>query len=498
MKPALIRTLFGLTGTALLVAAGAWAQSQPAARAPNSLIKGSASAAPKAGYPSLAATKKAYDESDLDRAIQAYRFFYPSVSAAAIFKGNRALGLVDNKVFGVQETKPHHVGFTLNSDTPYGPILLDLKQGPMVLEVPAAPLIVIAMDANQRWVADMGIPGPEQGKGAKHLILPPDYEKAVPSGYHVWRSGTNHVIVGVRSLPLQGDVQGALARIKTVRVHPLQPPADWSQPEWIDLSDKPQDTTPLAWERNLEFWRVLHELIQQETPSAGDPNYFGELAALGIAKGKPFAPDPRMKGILERAAKEANDRMRVQAFADRRPDRVVWPDRQWEWIGLVPSNGDFATYAYTDLEARETWFYQAIGASPAMFRRTSGAGSLYWLAARDAQSAYLDGGKTYKLVVPIPVPGKLFWSVTAYDAETRSQVNTDQGRAALRSMFELQHLGANSGELYFGPTLPKGVPSERWIKTVPGRGWFAYFRVYGPEPSAFDGTWKPGDLEPVK
>src|SRR5262249_60005849 len=89
----------------------------------------------------------------------------------------------------------------------------------------------------------------------------------------------------------------------------------------------------------------------------------------------------------------------------------------------------------SDREAPDRWFVQAIVTSPAMFNRAAGAGSLYWLAARDSTGAFLDGGKTYKLTIPQPVPGKLFWSVTVYDAQTRSQVQTDQDKAALRSLF---------------------------------------------------------------
>jgi hypothetical protein len=62
---------------------------------------------------------------------------------------------------------------------------------------------------------------------------------------------------------------------------------------------------------------------------------YGDLATLGIAKGRPFAPDERMAAILERAAVIANGQLRVQAFADRRPDRVVWPGRQWEMGGAA-------------------------------------------------------------------------------------------------------------------------------------------------------------------
>jgi hypothetical protein len=225
---------------------------------------------------------------------------------------------------------------------------------------------------------------------------------------------------------------------------------------------------------------------------------YGQLAVLGIEKGKPFNPDARMTGILEKAAKIGNAQMRVESFADRSPERIVWPDRKWEWAALRFGDGDFNTASYLDLYARDKWFYQAIGASPAMFKRDPTAGSLYWLGLRDTTGATLDGGKTYKLTVPQPVPYRLFWSVTVYDTDTRSQIQTDQGKAALRSMFELKNVSTSQPtDLYFGPTAPSGHEGE-WIKTIPNKGWFVYFRVYGPQKAAFDGSWKPGDFQEVK
>lgn len=451
------------------------------------------------GYPTEATIQKAYDDADLNRAIQAYKFFYPTVSGEGLVKGNDSINIIPNKSFGTLDTKPGQIGFTLNSDTPYGPILIDLSKGPMVIDVPAGPLIVVAMDVNQRWVADMGIPGPDAGNGGKHLLLPFGYKGPVPaSGYHVWKASSDNLTVGVRSLPVGGDVKAAIERIKTVKVYPYNKTPDWQEPTWLDLTDKPQNTTPLGWENNIKYWEALNDVIQREPSYSGYRDYYGELAVLGIIKGKPFNPDARMKGILEKAAKIANAQMRVQSFADRRPDRVVWKDRQWEWVGLRPENGDFDTPDYVDLDAREVWFYQAIGASPAMFRRKEGFGSLYWLGLKDNTGKYVDGSKTYKLTVPTPVPAKLFWSVTVYDAETRSQVITDQNKAALRSLFELKDkIGGQNVDLYFGPKAPEGKEGQ-WIKTIPGKGWFIYFRIYGPEAAAFNGSWKPGDFEEVK
>jgi hypothetical protein len=448
------------------------------------------------GYPTDETIQTAYDEADLFRAVQAYKFFYPTVSGEGIIVGNLTLGIVPNKNSGTLDSKPKHVGFTLNSDTPYAPILLDLSTGPYVVDIPAGPLIVVAMDVNQRWVADMGIPGPDEGKGGKHLILPPGYLGKIPEGFYVWNSSSNNLTVGIRSLPVGGDVRAAVERIKTIKFYPFGA-ADTSI-EWFDLTPKPQNTTPLVWETNIRFWEELHKVIDREPAYTGYRAYYGELSVLGIVKGKPFAPDARMKAILEKAAVIANAHMRVQSFADRRPDAKVWPNRQWEWVGLRPENGDFDAPSYVDVDAREVWFYQAIGASPAMFRRQAGGGSVYWLGLKDGTGEYVDGGKTYRLKIPQPVPAGLFWSITVYDAYTRSQVDTDQGYAALRSMFELKDLPTGTdAELFFGPDAPAGK-EKQWIKTILGRGWFVYFRVYGPQAAAFDGSWKPGDFEEVE
>jgi hypothetical protein len=264
---------------------------------------------------------------------------------------------------------------------------------------------------------------------------------------------------------------------------------------WTDVTGKKMDVSCLRWEVNMQFWEELKKIVDEEPVSTHTPAMAGMLASIGIAKDRPFNLSPRMSGILLRAAMTARDQMLVSAFASKRPDRLMWKGRRWQWVGLTPGSAQFETPAGIDLEARDRWFVQAIVTSPAMFRRTPGAGSLYWLAARDAAGAYLDGGKSYKLTVPQPVPAKLFWSVTAYDAQTRSEVQTDQDKAALRSMFELKDVSKTEpAELYFGPTAPAGHEGQ-WIKTVPGRGWFAYMRIYGPDPAAFDGSWKPGDFE---
>ncbi len=62
-------------------------------------------------------------------------------------------------------------------------------------------------------------------------------------------------------------------------------------------------------------------------------------------------------------------------------------------------------------------------------------------------------------------------------------------------MFELKDISDGAGiDLYFGPRPLEGK-EEQWIKTIPGKGWFAYFSIYAPLEAAFNGSWKPGDFE---
>jgi hypothetical protein len=257
----------------------------------------------------------------------------------------------------------------------------------------------------------------------------------------------------------------------------------------------------LAWEGTLDYWRQLHTVIQTETAPAEFRPMLGMLAQLGIEQGKPFNPDARRQRILEEAARTALAEMRVDLYAGRNPARIAWQDRTWEWFPVVyinPETGDFGVPAYLDLVASDAYYFLGYGASAAIGKPVVGAGSIYWMGYRDGTAAYLDGGKTYKLNIPSPVPATLFWSMTVYDADTRSLIATDQDKAAIRSLMDSPQASADgSYDLYFGPKAPAGKEGM-WIKTIPGKGWFGAFRIYGPQAPAFDGTWRLGDIAEVR
>lgn len=118
-------------------------------------------------------------------------------------------------------------------------------------------------------------------------------------------------------------------------------------------------------------------------------------------------------------------------------------------------------------------------------------------AAKDKSGAWLDGGKNYSLRVPPNVQAKDFWAVTVYDNMTRSMIQIDANKAGVSPQDKLQVNSDGSIDVYFGPTAPAGKESN-WIKTVPGKDWFAYFRWYGPTEAFFDKSWKLEDIVAAK
>ena len=247
------------------------------------------------GYPTVDGAKKATDDTDFGRAVQAYRFWYPTVSNEGIFQGSRDIGLNDNAGGGILAAGPRQVGFTLNSDTPYASATIDVSQGPMVVEVPAGPYIGLVNDHNQTWVCDLGLPGPNAGKGDKNVILPPNYKGPVPAGYNVAHSETYKLLLAVRALPVGGDQAAALKALQAIKVYPLN--SKGKLMAWTDISETKMDASCLRWEDNFQFWQVLKKIVDEEPVSPRYPAMSGLLAAIGIEKGKPFTPDELLSAV---------------------------------------------------------------------------------------------------------------------------------------------------------------------------------------------------------
>jgi hypothetical protein len=154
-------------------------------------------------------------------------------------------------------------------------------------------------------------------------------------------------------------------------------------------------------------------------------------------------------------------------------------------------------YPYLALDARIWMFTDYYSLSPGMVSQTPGKGAKYAIAFRDSEGAPLSGGSIYRLNLPANIPAAMFWSVTLYEAENASGLANGQAFPSLGSKDKPAENADGSTDLYLGPKAPAGKEGN-WIATVPGKGYFAILRLYGPTQAAIDLSWKPGDLEKVK
>jgi hypothetical protein len=384
---------------------------------------------------------------------------------------------------------------TPNTSTRYVIFFTNTKDGPVVVDVPPvgdAALFGTLLDAWQVPLLDVGNTGEDLGNGGRYLLLPPRYKGETPLGYIAVPSNTYNGFVALRVISKTeqaDDVRAAIAYLKQLKTYPLAAASSPPEQRYIDMADTLWDGIVRFDE---SFYNSLARMVNEELAQARDLEMLGLLRPLGIEKGKRFKPDAATRVVLKQASHEVHAWFmeRLANYGQR-----FWPDRKWHIPApLIASETGFKWEAadYFDVDSRGIGFFNFY-APPAKLD----ASTFYLDTFHDAQGQRLRGENTYRLHVPANVPAKQFWAFTVYDDETSSFIRRS-ARAGLDSYDE--HMKRNpdgSVDLYTGPKPPKGQEAN-WIPTVAGKGWFPFFRFYGPDEPLFQKTWKLPDITKVK
>ncbi len=447
------------------------------------------------GLPSEETVRKSYDFLDTARATEAFLHGIPAASAYAFLEGMKNAGVKPGELAITEQLlDARSLWLTPNSTTMYMAMEIDVKAGPIVVEVPPGVLGPVD-DAYFRWVVDIGFTGPDQGKGGKYLFVHRDYEGELPEGYFVVKTPTYRNLSFFRTFVEGGDLKGAAQGIKSVfRLYPLSQAGNPAKQVFHNLSAKQYNTIHA---NNFHFFEELNAVIQYEPADAFNPELVGLFASIGIKKGQPFAPDARMKKILIDGAAIGNATARAISTRPRKKSVYFFEDRQWNspFAGL---SHEFYNNGERVLDDRTFFHYWATGITPAMAKPQVGKGSVYGFTVTDSEGRYLDGGKTYKVHMPHPIPVNNFWSFMVYSTQHRSMLETDQKTAGLDSNNpSVKPSSDGSYTMWFGPNAPKGHEGN-WIQTMPGKGYAVLLRLYGPLEPWFEKTWKPGDFELVE
>ena len=453
------------------------------------------------GAPTIDTVQKLYDNLDTIRSTEVFLNAIPMASLEALRIGHESLGITtSNQVVVFDKLMDSNPLFlTGNTDTVYASAFLDLERdGPTVIEVPAGMGPTTVNDAFFRFVTDLGIVGPDKGKGGKYLILPPGYDGEVPEGYFVSQSTSYVNWFIARGFLKDGKTDAAVSAYKNeLKIYPL---AKKNQPPKMEFTSGSKKEFNTVHANNEHYFDELKVVLDKEPISFIDPEMRGLMSSIGLQKGKPFAPDARMQKILKDGVAIGNATARALMFQPRDKGAYIYSDRLWktafigkdyQWLVDKGEGG-------RNLDARTYFFYMATVNTPAMALKLIDKGSQYALLDKSKGGDYLDGGKNYKLNIPANVPAKNFWSVVAYDPQTRSELQTSQALPSKNNQRDdLLENKDGSVDIYFGPKAPKGKEAN-WVETVPGKGWFTLLRLYGPQEAWYDYSWKPGDIDLVK
>ena len=450
------------------------------------------------GFPKDTTVEKSYKFLDVMHAVLLFELGMPTSSMYAMLHGHRQIGVKPNYSIGVTEQlmDARSLWLTPNTTTPYIHAEIDVRNGPVVIEV-GSPVIGILDDAWFRYVGDIGLGGPDKGKGGKYLVVGHDYDGAIPQGYFVLKTNTYRHWLLIRAAGKPGDpVEKTLNNFKKgFKLYPLAQAENPPENEYVNLSGKKYNTIHAT---NAEIYDELNSAIQYEPANSGNPEMLGLARSIGISKGHPFEPDERMKNILDEAAKIGNAAFRSVMYKPRNKAAYFYSDRKW-FSPLAAGSHEFLDEnGARSLDDMVGFHFYATGVTPFMVQPQVGAGSVYEVGTMDNQGNPLDGGKTYSVTLPGPVPAKDFWSFMAYDNHTRSILETDQrsgGIDSLRKGMKVDKDG--SVVIYFGPEAPVGLENN-WVQTVSGKGFNVLLRLYGPLQPWFDRSWKPSDFIPVK
>lgn len=490
----------------------------------------------KDGFPVGDTAQKLRDELDYIHGVEAFMNSIQGVSLYALREGFAEVGVNDGEfIFTSEMMDGRSLFLTANMDTVYFWGNLDLSEGPLVVHTP--PMVLgIFDDFWFRWVGDFGLAGPDKGQGGKFLLVGPEYDGVLPEGgFFIRKSRTNKVTMLFRAFLVDGRPEPAVASVKeTLKIGPYKPGGygnsvasylsgdaplvnvpEPETPRFVEGSGLAMNTVP---PNDFGHYEMLNALVQMEPASALDPEIAGQLAAIGIVKGKEFAPDARMRKILEEAVVVGNAASRSLALGADPVDKFRFYEDTSAWYNMLFDGG----YEFLEpppaitkdgvvpapesgarkLHSRTSFFYTATGTTPAMCMFLTGVGSQYLIATVDADGEPLDGSKTYKVVLPKNIPAARFWSFTVYDNQSRSMLQTPQRypRAGDQDYPTPAAVEASDGSttIFFSPRKPQGVPAGNWIQTDPKKGFMPMLRLYSPLQSFFDKTWRPGEIELVQ
>ena len=439
----------------------------------------------------------------VQRATQTAIWAIPAVGMIDFVKATRqdVGGDYNDIIYLSKPFESRHGFLTANDVTAYAWGSITLKDGPIVVEVPAATDKVsyfgTLVNAWDQPIEDVGPAGADKGKGGKYLLVPFDYKGSLPKTDYIIRTvDTYDVGFSFRPKLKNGATdEDAAEYAQRLNIYLL---ADANNPEptnHIDAYSSSYDCLPFY---DHTFFEDINDFIQANPVREKDKVMVNLLKDLGIEKGKDFNPTSQQKKAMQDGLDLAYASMQSFFTTEGKSMVPLWKGKsQWQIWDFAPGQAQIGFPYETEQEVliddRAGGSYFWITYLP----KYLGGGTFYLTGLRDSDGNLFNGKDTYKMTVPKDVPVNDFWSVIVYSMKTKGFIR-DMSEIGLASRDE-ENMKANedgSYDIFFGPKAPEGYENN-FIPTG-NEDFFLIFRLYGPKTKDFYKTWMLGDVEKIK
>ena len=448
------------------------------------------------------------------RGVQAAIWGMPAVSLASLRDAMvRDLGARPGDVVYMSDLPlPRHELPTANDEVPFAIVMLDLRRGPMVVEVPAALETPAAMESPAKaagfsfagsavdaWMvplADLGAAGEDRRQAARYVFLPPGYDGAVPAGLHAVKSPTFDLYVSLRPVGVApATVPERVEYVKRIRVAALAPhdpraPAGEAQKgRYIDAHPKSWRTLPSY---DMTFFERLARIVDREPFQERDAAMMGMVATLGIRKGAPFLPEGRMVRVLEQAVGEARRQMEHYFETPGLGCAPYRPDGQWVTGNRTPHDG--ATFM---VDGKLLIDERAGGDRDLHRLRAQAAASGRSVLSARAAGRFGTTARRAERLPPAGAPARagarpLVVARLRQGLEGIPYNQLDRVGVSSRDLRRFNTNADGSMDVYFGPEAPPGE-GPNWVPT--GGDFFLIFWLHGPEAAVLGRSFRMPDLE---
>lgn len=346
------------------------------------------------------------------------------------------------------------------TDFLYSTAVLDLTEGPLVLETPDFDRRwygVQVLDAYMETLANVGTRVHGQ-RGQRVVIALRGSDIPLADEAEIIWSENRHLYLVTR---IELDPSEDIALVHALQDGLVLTPLSTAQnsPAVLDGGAAVLDSARRLWdecgewEADLAFFYELAEVLKYVPPRPDEGMFAALLNELGIRVGDSFQADtltPAVRQALTEAIPHA------QAILERKIYEVGTNINGW---AIVKNIGRY----------HHQYIIRALVAKHGIWANIPEE-SLYFMAWTDCEGAVLHGSQQYEIHFAkeaLP-PVEAFWSISYYDEQGRIIDNCLNKNAIHSRYSNVQQDSSGAVRIVIAPELPPGVPETNWLPSHRG------------------------------